>query len=99
MLFGELLTHIWNKATCVSQGIPLFHVVADQICVALDLLRGSQVRRRENVTVMLDLYSLARTNPLAGSIESKLIHAIIQGDERCCARTIEHHKAHDLITA
>mmetsp|Transcript_55359 Transcript_55359/g.154255 ORF Transcript_55359/g.154255 Transcript_55359/m.154255 type:complete len:243 (-) Transcript_55359:413-1141(-) len=99
LLLGELLADVWHEATGVAERVLVLHVVVDQLAVAVHLLGGAEVRRGEDLAVLLDLDLLAGADPLVAGAAGEFVHAVVQGDEGGCARAVEHHEAHHLVAA
>mmetsp|Transcript_26395 Transcript_26395/g.73777 ORF Transcript_26395/g.73777 Transcript_26395/m.73777 type:complete len:251 (-) Transcript_26395:609-1361(-) len=96
---GELLAHVWYQAAGIAKGVPVGHVVIDQLVVALNLLRGAHVRGRENLALFLDLDLLARADPLVAWAEGELVDAVVTGHEDRRPGPVKSHEAHDLVPA
>mmetsp|Transcript_70984 Transcript_70984/g.152966 ORF Transcript_70984/g.152966 Transcript_70984/m.152966 type:complete len:436 (-) Transcript_70984:43-1350(-) len=96
---GELLAHVRHEAAGVAEGVLVLHVVVQEVLVALDLLRGAHVRRREDLGLLLDHDLVAGADPLVARAEGELVDAVVQGHEAGGAGAVQDHEAHHLVAA
>mmetsp|Transcript_35813 Transcript_35813/g.89398 ORF Transcript_35813/g.89398 Transcript_35813/m.89398 type:complete len:251 (-) Transcript_35813:595-1347(-) len=109
-VLSELLVHIRHQAAGVTQSVLVVDVVVHQFLVPRELGAGAHVGGGEDARVLVNGDLFAGADPrlecavrelaaLRGAPVGELVHAVVQANKHCGARTIEGDERGDLVAA